>query len=366
MKRANNIYNKICDKNNIRKAIAEASKGKKNRKEVLEVINNVDYYVDALKNILDSKEIKLSPYKKRTIHDGANKKERIIYKAQFFPDQCIHWCLMLQITDLIKRGMYDYCCASIPGRGIHYGAKYIKRVLKDDRKNTKYCLKLDIKKFYPSINKEICKMKFRRIIKDWDTLDLIDTIIDSSPDGGLPIGNYTSQWFANFYLQDLDHFIKEKLHVKYYVRYMDDMVLFGRNKKELHKVKLLIDEFLKKEELKIKENWQLFKLTDKNPLDFLGYRFYRGYTTLRRKNFLRIKRRVKKIVKRGYIRRTDGAAMISYNGWLKYCNSFNIKNKYIKPYLKMKECKEAVKYGRVKLKNRSNDKTREIRNRKRK
>lgn len=74
---------------------------------------------------------------------------------------------------------------------------------------------------------------------------LIDSIIDSSKEG-LPIGNYTSQWFANFYLEDLDHYIKETLKVKYYIRYMDDMVLFSNNKKELKKVKLAIDDFLKK------------------------------------------------------------------------------------------------------------------------
>ena len=93
---------------------------------------------------------------------------------------------MLQIEDLLKRGMYEYCCASIKGRGIHYGGKYIKKILERDRKNTKYCLKLDIKKYYPSINKEILKRKFRRIIKCRDTLDLMDLIVDSSKEG-LPI-----------------------------------------------------------------------------------------------------------------------------------------------------------------------------------
>ena len=85
-------------------------------------------------------------------------------------------------------------------------------------------------------------------------------------------GNFTSQWFANFNLQDLDHYIKEELKVPYYIRYMDDMVLFHRNKKELHKIKDKIEGFLKKQDLKIKENWQLFR-TDSRPLDFLGYRF---------------------------------------------------------------------------------------------
>ncbi len=82
--------------------------------------------------------------------------------------------------------MYDYCCASVEDRGIHYGAKYIKKILVRDRKNTKYCLKLDVKKFYPSIDRQILKRKFMRIIKDRDTLDLIDLIVDSGKEG-LPI-----------------------------------------------------------------------------------------------------------------------------------------------------------------------------------
>ena len=341
MKRKGNFYADIYDKQNIKKAILKASAGKHSRGNVKKIIDNIDYYVDEIQNMLISKKIQLSPYKKMKIHDGANRKERIIFKPAFYPDQCIHWSLMLQLQPLLEKGMYEYCCASVPNRGIHYGAKLIKRILKDDKKNTKYCLKLDVKKFYPSIDKFCMKKKFRAIIKDYDVLDLIDQIIDSS-ESGLPIGNYTSQWFANFYLQSLDHYIKEELKVKYYLRYMDDMALFGRNKKELHKCRILIDEFLKKEGLKIKENWQLFKV-DSRPIDFLGYRFYRGYTTLRRNNFLRIKRRVQKIYKRKKIRLVDAQAMISYNGWLKHCDSFNYRNKYIKPYLKIKKCRGVIR-----------------------
>lgn len=248
---------------------------------------------------------------------------------------------MLQIEPILYKGMYELCCASIKGRGIQRGMKYLKRILVQDRKYTKYCLKLDVKKFYPSVDKDILKSKFRKIIKDQDTLDLIDIIIDSGKEG-LPIGNYTSQWFANFYLKDLDHYIKEVLKVKYYVRYMDDVVLFSNNKKELRKVKYAIDEFLVKEKLIIKENWQLFK-TESRPIDFLGYRFYRGYTTLRRSNFLRIKRRAKRISKKDELNFKDASAMLSYSGWLKHCDSFNYQQKYIKPYIDYKKCKEVVR-----------------------
>lgn len=206
-----------------------ASKGKTKRLKVGKVLASPTYYAIEIQKMLLEKRYVPSPYFKMIIHDGANKKERIIYKPQFYPDQCIHWALMLKLEPILKKSMYDWCCASIKNRGINYGMKYCKKILVNDRKNTKYCLKLDIKHFYPSVNKEILKQKFRRRIRDNDTLWLIDTIIDSS-EKGIPIGNYTSQWFANFYLEDLDHYIKEKLGVKYYIRYMDDMVLFSNNK----------------------------------------------------------------------------------------------------------------------------------------
>jgi hypothetical protein len=342
MKREKDIYSRVVAKDNIKKAILYASKRKKDRRNVIKVLDNIDYCVDLLESMLKNKTYKPSPYQEKKIQDGVRKKERIIYKPRFFPDQCVHWALMLQLEPILKKGMYEYCCASVKGRGILYGAKHLKHILVEDRKNTKYCLKLDIKKFYPNINKEILKKKFRRKIKDRDALDLIDAIIDSSKEG-LPIGNYTSQWFANFFLQDLDHYIKEELHVKYYIRYMDDMVLFSRNKKELRKQKDAIVEFLKKEDLNLKENWQLFK-TESRPVDFLGYRFYRGYTTIRRSNFLRIRRRIRKISKKTNISYKDASAVLSYNGWIKHCDSYNFTQKYMKPYVDLKKCKGVIRY----------------------
>lgn len=341
MKRKGFIYEKIVELDNIELAICKASMGKTKRKNVEKILDSPTYYAMQVQKMLKEKSYTPSPYIEMIIHDGANKKERIIYKPRFYPDQVVHWALMLQIQSIIYKSMYELCCASIKGRGIQRGMNYLKRILVNDRKYTKYCLKLDVKKFYPSIDKDILKSKFRKIIKDKDTLDLIDVIIDSGKEG-LPIGNYTSQWFANFYLQDLDHYIKEVLKVKYYIRYMDDMVLFSNNKKELRKIKYAIEEFLRNEKLTIKENWQLFK-TESRPIDFLGYRFYRGYTTLRRSNFLRIKRRAKKISKKDELNFKDASAMLSYSGWLKHCDSYNYQQKYIKPFIDYKKCKEVVR-----------------------
>lgn len=341
MKRIGNIYSKITSKENIAKAFTNAAKGKHARRVVKDIMNNLNYYIDEVQRMLVNKIYTPNPYIILKIHDGTRKKERIIFKPKFYPDQIIHWALMQQIEPIIMKGMYDLCCASVRNRGIKRAANYLKRNLINDRKNTRYCLKLDIKKFYPSLDKEILKQKFRKKIKDNDVLNLLDMIVDSSEEG-VPIGNYTSQWFANFYLQDLDHYIKEKLQIKYYVRYMDDMLLFHRNKKELHKIRIAVDEFLKKEHLKIKENWQLFKV-DSRPLDFIGYRFYRGYTTLRDSNFLRIKRRIKKVYKKKKMTYLDACAIISYIGWLKHCDSHIFKDKYLNPYINIKKCKGVVR-----------------------
>jgi len=246
---------------------------------------------------------------------------------------------MLQIQPVLSKGMYQYTCGSVPKRGTSFGQKALRKWLDTDKKNTKYCLKMDISKFYPTVNSDVLKQMFRQRIKDNNCLWLIDKIIDTSE--GLPIGNYTSQWFANFYLQGLDHFIKEKLHVKYYIRYVDDLVLLGSNKRKLRKDRIAIEEYLNGIVLKLKGNWQLFP-TSKRPIDFLGFKFYPNKTILRKRNSLRIKRRIRKISKKKSLCYSDACAIVSYWGWIKRSNSYNFYNKNVKPYVSIKRAKQII------------------------
>lgn len=339
MKRVGHIYENIYDINNIKLAIHNASKRKRKQRRVRRVLNNIDHYAYEIQKMIKNKTYKPSLSIQRTIHDGNNQKDRVIHKPHFYPDQIIQWALMLQIQPILYKGMYEYSCGSIPGRGTSYAKKTIRRWLDNDRKNTKYCLKMDVKKFYPSVNNEILKQMFRRKIKDKDCLWLIDTIIDQEQ--GLPIGFYTSQWFSNFFLNDLDHFIKQKLKVKYYVRYVDDLVLFGPNKKKLHKVRIALENYLNKIDLQLKENWQVFRV-DKRAVDFLGFRFFRNKTILRKRNALRIRRRVKKIDKKGYLNEKDARAVISYWGWIKASNSYHFYHNHIKPIVPIHKAKKVV------------------------
>lgn len=341
MKREGHLFEKICDLDNIFRAIENAAKGKKHRRVVCNVMEHKQEAAEAIRGMLVTKQYRPKPYRTFVIKDGATQKERTIFCPAFYPDQIIHWALIQVTQTVLQRGMYVFCCGSIPGRGIGYGKRYIERWMRRDRKNTKYCLKLDIKKYYPSINQDVLKTVFRRKIKDADVLWLIDVIIDSHRQG-LPIGYYTSQWWANFYLEGLDHYIKEKLHVKYYLRYMDDMVLFGRNKKELHRVRRQIAEYIAPLSLTLKENWQVFRV-DSRPVDMLGFRFYRNKTTLRRKNALRIRRRISKMRKKKTIPVRDARAVLSYLGWIRHSDSRKYYAKYIRPYINIKKLKEAIR-----------------------
>ena len=343
MKRAGNLFEKICDIDNIHEAIINAARGKKSRRTVAYVLENQDKAAGLIRDMLINKTYKPKPYRTFVIKDGPRQKERTIFCPTYYPDQIIHWALMQVLQPVIMKGMYEFCCGSIPGRGVHYGKRYLEKWLRKDRKHTKYCLKLDIKKYYPHIDNEVLKEQFRRKIKDPSALWLIDCIIDSHAEG-LPIGNYTSQWWANFYLQGLDHYIKEELRIKHYLRYMDDMALFSNNKKQLHKARKLIAEYIKPLGLTLKENWQVFRV-DERPVDFLGFRFYRNKTTLRRKNSLRIRRRVKRASKKPKPSLSDARAILSYMGWIKHSNSYYFYCKYIKPYVNIKQLKEVVSYA---------------------
>lgn len=341
MKRYGNLFAKITSSENLELAIEEASRGKRNRKGVAKVLANKDLYVMKLQDMLISREYRPNPVIKRAIRDKV--KKRIIAKPQFYPDQVIQWATMLVLQPIFLKGMYEYSVGSIPGRGTALGQKAVKKWLRNDPKNTKYCLKMDIHKFYPSVNTAVLKAKFRRKIKDRDVLWLLDTLVDQFKQG-LPIGFYSSQWFANFFLQDLDHYIKDDLQIPYLVRNIDDLVLLGPNKKKLHRVEQRIAKYLADECLEVKPNWQVFKVNSR-PIDFLGMRLYRDHATLRRRNALKIKRRMAKISKKPGLNRFDASSIIAYWGWLKHSNSYGFYMKYMKPVCTIKQAKEVISHG---------------------
>ena len=348
MKRIGNIYEKLIDKDNILAAIKKASAGKRHRESVQRVLADIPGHVDQIHALLKNKTYKPCRVQEKTVKEGARQKERKITTIKFFPDQIIHWCAVLQIQDAIMKSAYQLSCGSMPGRGTHYARNFVARWMQRDRKNTKYVAKLDVSKFYPSIPHEQVKASLRRKFKDSDLLWLLDSIIGhwsrdkkEQDKTGLPIGFLTSQWFANLLLQPIDYRIKQVLGAKYYIRYMDDMIVFGRNKKQLHRITRDVSAQLSDLGLKLKDNWQIFQ-PETRPVDFMGFRFHREKITLRRSLMLRITRRCRKVLKKHNPGPHESSSVLSYMGWIKYSNSYGMFNRRIKPFVNIKKAKQCV------------------------
>ena len=334
LKRIGFIYSKVYDKDNIRKAIKNAQKGKQFYQEVKEINKNPEKYVNLLHDMIKNKTYKTSEYEVFIKNDKG--KEREIYKLPFFPDRVCHWAI-IQVVEPYFINKLNHCTHSaIPKRGIHSAFKQMDSYMRNDIEGTKYCLKLDVKKYYPSIPHKELKDVYRRIFKDPDLLWLIDEIIESGGSNvGVPIGNYLSQYSGNLYLYQFDRWIKEELKIKYYIRYMDDIVILHKDKKYLHNLKFKINHYLHDNlKLTIKENWQIFPSRVRG-IDFVGYRHFGDYVLLRRSIATALKRKMRKIQKKvdkGIpINYSDWCSINSYKGWLLWCNGYNLYCKYIKP-----------------------------------
>jgi len=329
MKRIGNLYEKIYDLENLRLAHKNARKGKSFYKDVKMINDSEDYYLKQIQEMLINKTYKTSLYEVFKKWDRV--KEREIYKLPYYPDRIVQWAILQIIEPYLLKTLVSNTLSSIKGRGIHQGLSKVKRALKN-KAYAQYCLKFDIRQYYPSINHKILKQKYRRIFKDQDLLWLIDEIIDSvemSNDTGIPIGNYLSQWSANIYLSNFDHWLKEVKHCKYVFRYMDDVVILSNSKEELHALLKEIKGYLGELKLELKGNYQVFPV-DVRGIDFLGYRIFRDYVLLRKSTCLNFKRKMRKFQKKRTLTYSDRCSTQSYLGWLKWCNSYRLKEKYMK------------------------------------
>ena len=213
-----------------------------------------------------------------------------------------------------------YAC--IRGRGIHAALKKLRSDLKNDESGTRYCLKLDIQKFYPSISHSILEEIIRRKIKDPDMLWILGHIIRSVPeDKGVPIGNYISQFFANLYLAYFDHDVKANTGIKYYYRYADDMVFLAESKEVLRGLLIYINDYMnEKLDLKLKRNYQVFPVASRG-VDFVGYVSYHTHCLARKKNKQGLCREVAKLRKAGLNDEEIRLKTASRAGFMKHCNS---------------------------------------------
>ncbi|MGL5764263.1 MAG: reverse transcriptase domain-containing protein [Sarcina sp.] len=330
MKRIGNLYEKIYNLDNLKLAHINARKGKGWYKEVQMIDQEPEKYLLELQQILINKTYKTSEYESFVKNDKG--KEREIFKLPYFPDRICQWAILQVVEPYLMKNLTTDTYSAIPNRGIHLALSRLKKCLKEDEVNTQYCLKIDVKKYYPNINQVIMINKFKKMFKDKDLLCLLEEIITST-ESGIPIGNYVSQWCGNLYLSDFDHWIKEVMKVKYYFRYMDDCVFLTPSKEELHHLKMDIEYYLWDNlKLTLKDNWQVFPVGARG-IDFVGYRCFRNYTLLRKSTYKNLRNRsnyIKNKLKKGDgMRYSEWCSLNSYRGWLKHGNCNNLDKKYI-------------------------------------
>ncbi len=326
-KRLKNVYSSVYDPENLIRSQHNAQRGKSIRKEVIQFNEQISKRMIDIYDMLANETYKPGKYRIKTIYEP---KERIIMIAPFFPDRIIHHCIINVLGSFWAKIFIENTYACVKGRGIHKCMEDLHRDLVTDRKGTKYCLKIDIKKFYDNIDHSSLKRIIRYRIADNKMLWLLDAIIDSNgQEKGLPIGNFTSQYFANLYLSYFDHWMKEDVRAKYYYRYMDDIVILHESKDELHHILDMMGLYLGAElKLEIKSNWQIFPV-DSRSIDYVGFK-QNHYGVLLRKSILRRFYKKFEKTKRQYIisNEDDFKHLFSSEyGWILRCTERH--NRYI-------------------------------------
>lgn len=392
MKTYRGLFEKLINEDGIRQDILNASKGKRDEWYVkkrtgdlsgIDILSETTPEMD--KTIADIKGMylkgfSLSQKETKEINDGVKLKKRNIMRPSFFPEQIMTHGLVRVMQGIMTKGMYEFTCGSIPGRGPHYGKKHIEKWVNKSPENVKYVGKMDIKRFFESVSRRRLKKRLKAEVKDKRFLEILFKFLDVFING-LALGYYISQWLANYILQPLDHFIKQEslLDLKvekerqyrarmerkgikeykipkypsgavHYMRYMDDMVIFGGNKKELHLIVQRVNAYLIEHlGLRLKNNWQVFRFDYKKrdgkrygrPLDFMGFKFYRDKTTLRKSIMIRATRKARRINKTG-VNHHNASAMLSYMGWISHTKTYGMYLNWVKPKVSIQQLKRTI------------------------
>lgn len=348
MKTFNNLYSKIYDFQNLYLAYIKARRGKRYTPDALKYRANLETNLITLQNELVWKTYRTGEYKTFYVYEP---KVRMV-AALPFKDRVLQHALCNIIEPIHEARFIKDSYACRPGKGIHAGAnraQYFMRVVK--RQGPLFCLKGDIAQYFPSVDHNVLKNLLRKHIVCADTLWLCDEIINSASSlsgcpKGMPIGNLTSQLFANIYLHELDIFMKQDLKERCYVRYMDDFVVFANSKTHLQDIRKKLTGFLE-DELKLKMNGktQVFPVKSRS-VDFLGYRMWPTHRLLRKTSKIKMNRKLKLFMKQynqGVVTLEHiNQCIQSWLGHAKHANCYNLRKVIFNGFKLTKEYSHAI------------------------
>ena len=303
MKRYNGLWPRVVAWENLLLAARKARRGKRSRSAVQRFEFRREAELLRLQDELLRATYHPGPFRAHWI---ARPKRRLISAAPY-RDRVVHHALMNVLEPILDRHLHPHSYACRKGKGTHAAADTLQRLMR----RFGYFVQCDVRKYFPSIDHEILKSLFRRLIKDQRVLGLMDVIVDSSNRQepvvdyfagddlftpyerrrGLPIGNLTSQWFANWYLSDLDHYVTSAVGLRGYVRYCDDFVLLANDRLALADAIDIVRSRLSDLRLRLKRE-EVSVAPARAGLTFVGYRIWRTHRLVRKQNVRRFRRRV--------------------------------------------------------------------------
>ena len=287
-KRIGFLYEKVFSLENLYLAFLEARKGKRKKKAVLKFETNLGYELDKLYKELKSGEYKPLPYREFVIYEP---KRRVI-NAPAFRDLVVQHAIYRVIYPIFDKTFIDTSYACRKGGGTHKASNYTQKEMRKYSGDL-YFLKLDIRKFFYSIDRDILRRLFEKKIKDKRFVNIMCEFTKMDTPKGIPIGNLLSQIYALIYMNPLDHFIKRELKVKSYVRYVDDFVLIGltldKAKEYKQKCEKFVQEYLNLE----LSHWHIQKI--KRGINFVGYRTWKRVKFVRKHSMYKFKKAIKKL-----------------------------------------------------------------------
>ena len=333
MKRHGDLWDKITCPENLYRAYREARKGKRWQRHVKWFERDVNANLLRLQKLLCTGAFDTAEYRKKTIYEP---KQRDIYVLPFYPDRIVQHALLQVVAPIWDELFIEQSYACRKGRGMHQASQQIMRHVR----SYKYFLKADISKFYPSINHDILLGIICRKIKCARTLALIENIVRSfAGTTNVPIGNYTSQWFGNLYMNELDQKIRHEHKIGAYVRYCDDFVVFHNCKRTLASLKTWIEEFLR-DRLALKfSRWSIAPVA--HGVDFVGYRHFVDKVLLRKSTARRAQKRMAGLLPNLVACKITvdqfRSSIASTEGWIKWAKTYNLRIS-----MKLEELKGAI------------------------
>lgn len=379
MKRIGHLWDKVTDVSNGVQAVVDGTQHKRGDRAVKALLYDDETILADKTKLGQIDRKKAENFVKPIIEDlksGTWDHDKPRYKREFcrnrasskgkwrdlyiptLKDHTVHHMVMNVYMNAFIRGMHPHCCGSVPGRGINHVVKFVKHWMKRD-KECRYFIKLDIRHFFDSIDRDILLGTLKRKIKDDEAINIFKKIIDSAP-SPCPVGYYTSPWLANLYLQDFDWFVDQQLYktrrgkrikyVRHYLRYVDDILLIGTSKCDLRKAVKEIKRYLKDNlMLDIKNTWEI-KAIGKHEIiggkwrlkpntywcDICGYKFCKDSTVMRDGIYLSSSRLARRMGKQNYYTVHQCASLNAKLGWARHSDSCKFVSNNIEPYVNIK------------------------------